>query len=59
MVVQKESAMSQFIGDARHLWAEVPDAEKRWEKLAPLLRELLADPELRARSKEWPSSCAP
>lgn len=55
MSVQKETAMSRFVASARRLWAEEPDAEKRWEKLVPLLRGLLADPELQARSKEWPA----
>ena len=55
MISQKESAMSRFIATARRLWAEEPDAEKRWDMLVPLLRELLADPEIRAQSKEWPA----
>lgn len=55
MVAQKETALSRFIAGARSLWAWEPDSEKRWAKLQPLLRELLADPELRARSQEWPA----
>ena len=55
MVAQKETALSRFIAGARSLWAWEPDSEKRWAKLGPLLRELLADPELRARSREWPA----
>ena len=55
MISQKESAMSRFIAGARGLWASEPNVKKRWEELAPLLRELLADPELRARSREWPA----
>ncbi len=31
--------------------------EKRWEKLAPLLRDLLADPKVREQSQNWPE-CA-
>jgi len=55
MGTQKESALSRFIASARHLWVEEPEAEKRWDRLVPLLRALLADPELRARSREWPA----
>jgi len=57
MVSQKKSAIGQFIASMRTLFAEEQDVEKRWERLAPLLRELLADPEIMARSKKWPK-CA-
>jgi len=55
MASQKGTALNRFVARARSLWAEEPDAEKRWDRLQPLLRELLADPELRARSREWPA----
>jgi len=57
MVSQKKSAIGQFIASMRTQFAEEQDVEKRWERLAPLLRELLADPEIMARSKKWPK-CA-
>ena len=57
MVSQKKSALGQFIASMRTLFAEEQDVEKRWEGLAPLFRELLAAPEILARSKKWPK-CA-
>ncbi len=57
MVSQKKSALGQFIASMRTLFAEEQDVEKRWERLAPLLSELLAAPEIMARSKKWPK-CA-
>ncbi|TAK03394.1 hypothetical protein EPO44_07420 [bacterium] len=57
MVAQSDSAFSRFITSTRRLFAEEKDVEKRWEKLAPLLRELLADPKVREQSKSWPE-CA-
>ena len=54
MVSKAESAFSRFIGSARSLFAEEKNVEKRWEKLTPLLRELLADPAVREQSKRWP-----
>ena len=57
MVSQTKSAMGQFITSMRSQFAEEQDVEKRWQGLAPLLRKLLSDPELKARSKKWPK-CA-
>ncbi len=57
MVSQKKSAIGQFIASMRTLFGEEQDVEKRWERLTPLLRELLAAPEIMARSKKWPK-CA-
>ncbi|MBI2538291.1 MAG: hypothetical protein HYY83_08130 [Deltaproteobacteria bacterium] len=54
MGANTESAFSRFIASARRLFAEEKEAEKRWEKLKPLLRELLADPAVREQSKSWP-----
>ncbi|HXV81769.1 MAG TPA: hypothetical protein VEG60_17950, partial [Candidatus Binatia bacterium] len=51
------SAVQKFIASARRLHAEEKDAAKRWEKMAPLLQELLADPSVREQSKSWPT-CA-
>lgn len=50
-----QTAFQQFVSRARKLCAEEREAENRWRKLIPLLRELLADPEVKARSKQWPS----
>lgn len=49
------SAAKRFIAAARNLFAEEPDAERRWEKMKPLLSELLADPRVRAQAASWPS----
>lgn len=57
MVSQSKSAIGQFIVSMRTLFGEEQDVEKRWERLAPLLRKLLAAPEIMARSKKWPK-CA-
>ena len=57
MAATAESAFSRFIASARRLFAEEKDVEKRWQKLAPLLRALLADPETRKSSDKWPN-CA-
>ncbi len=57
MVAKSDSAFSRFIASTRRLFAEEKNVEKRWEKLAPLLRDLLADPKVREQSKSWPE-CA-
>lgn len=57
MVANSDSAFSRFIASARRLFAEEKNLEKRWEQLAPRLRELLADPKVREQSKGWPE-CA-
>lgn len=58
MSAKTESALSRFIASTRALFSEEKDVERRWQKTAPLLRELLADPDLRTRSKDWPD-CVP
>lgn len=52
-----QSAVQKFIGAARRLHAEENDPKTRWEKMTPLLRELLADAAVREQSKKWPD-CA-
>jgi predicted metal-dependent enzyme (double-stranded beta helix superfamily) len=49
------SALKNFIESARKLHAEEKDPAKRWEKMTPLLQELLADPSIREQSKSWPT----
>jgi predicted metal-dependent enzyme (double-stranded beta helix superfamily) len=49
------SALQKFIESARKLHAEEKDPAKRWEKMTPLLQELLADPSIREQSKSWPT----
>ena len=48
-------ALQKFIESARKLHAEERDPAKRWEKMTPLLQELLADPSIREQSKSWPT----
>ncbi|MGH7830672.1 MAG: hypothetical protein ACREP8_10890 [Candidatus Binatia bacterium] len=52
-----ETALRRFIGLVRTLFTEENDAQRRWQALVPLLRELLADPEMRESSMNWPD-CA-
>jgi predicted metal-dependent enzyme (double-stranded beta helix superfamily) len=49
------SALQKFIDSARWLHAEEKDPAKRWDKMTPLLQELLADPSIREQSKSWPT----
>ncbi len=57
MAAKAGSAFSRFIASTRELFAEEKDLDQRWQRLAPLLRELLADPQVREHSKNWPE-CA-
>ena len=50
-----QSAVQKFIADARALFADESDPAKRWERMSPLLQELLADASIRAQSKNWPN----
>ena len=51
------SAVQRFILSARKLHAEEKEPAKRWEKMTPLLQELLADPSVKEQSNGWPT-CA-
>ena len=42
------NAVQKFILSARKLHVEEKDAVKRWEKMTPLLQELIADPTVRS-----------
>lgn len=53
-ISQAKAAFERFIASARRLFAEEKDAGRRWERLKPLLRELLADPGIREQSRHWP-----
>lgn len=54
MEIKTESALDQFIAEARELFARESDPETRWELLAPVLAKLLADPDVVEASKSWP-----
>ncbi|HEX2225805.1 MAG TPA: hypothetical protein VHM64_01610 [Candidatus Binatia bacterium] len=49
-----QSVVQKFIAAARRLHADEVDAAKRWNKMVPLLQELLADRSVREQSKNWP-----
>ena len=55
---QTANALDTFITKTRALFAGEPDLDKRWRALAPILAELLADPEVREASSRWPD-CVP
>jgi predicted metal-dependent enzyme (double-stranded beta helix superfamily) len=57
MALPAESAFNRFIAATRELFTQEKDPARRWENLAPLLRELLADDAVRECSKTWPE-CA-
>jgi predicted metal-dependent enzyme (double-stranded beta helix superfamily) len=47
-------AQARFISKMRELFAREQDVDKRWAQVPPILTELLADPEIREGSKNWP-----
>jgi predicted metal-dependent enzyme (double-stranded beta helix superfamily) len=49
------NAVEKFIASARRLHVEEKDAAQRWEKMTPLLQELIADPAVKEQSKNWPA----
>ena len=60
MVVETrtQNALDRFVAQTRELFAQEQDMEKRWASLAPILAELLADPEVLKASASWPD-CVP
>ena len=54
MTTQAVSAAQAFISEARRICAEVEDPATRWAQVEPLLRRLLADPDLKGQSRDWP-----
>lgn len=50
-----QTAVQRFIAATRELFAVESDPKKRWERMTPLLRDLLADPSVREQSKHWPT----
>jgi predicted metal-dependent enzyme (double-stranded beta helix superfamily) len=49
------NAVQKFILSARKLHAEEKDASKRWEKMIPLLQELISDSVVKDQSRNWPA----
>ena len=56
MVTTTDSAVKQFISQIRDLYEKEPDVDKRWEKMIPVMRELLADEDARKDSAAWPET---
>ena len=54
MAIQIQTATQRFIDKAHDLFKNEQDPEKRWPMMIPLMREMLADPEVQERSKLWP-----
>ena len=48
------NALDRFISQTRELFARESDLERRWSAVPPLLKELLADPAVRAACRDWP-----
>ena len=55
---QTANALDTFVSRTRALFASESDLDKRWAALAPILSDLLADPEVQAASSRWPD-CVP
>jgi len=49
-----QTAQQRFIAQMREMFARDPDPAKRWTQVPALLTELLADPDVRAASSNWP-----
>jgi predicted metal-dependent enzyme (double-stranded beta helix superfamily) len=43
-----------LIDELRAIWQSEPDVEQRMRKAKPLMERTVANPELQARSREWP-----
>ena len=52
------TALDAFVEKTRELFAREDDLDRRWEALAPVLAELLADPSVVEASRSWPD-CVP
>ena len=48
--------LERFVCDLRAIWAAQGDNQSRMQATRPLLERLLADPELKAHSAQWPST---
>jgi predicted metal-dependent enzyme (double-stranded beta helix superfamily) len=55
MATKNETAVDRFISETRELFGRETDPERRWTALKPILTKLLADPEVREASKNWPN----
>lgn len=56
-VSQKRLPVLQtFIDELREIWSREPDVGRCMEKAKPVLEKLVRDPDLQARSADWPST---
>ena len=55
-MTQRMPALQAFIDDLRAIWASEPDMGTRMERARPLMETLVRNPELQARSADWPST---
>lgn len=56
--IESENALERFVRKTRALFAKEADLDRRWNALRPILKELLADPQVIEASKSWPD-CVP
>ena len=49
-----QTAQERFIREMRELFARETDPDRRWAAVPSLLKELLADPGVRAAQEKWP-----
>ena len=56
MPTPRHPAFQRFIDDLRAVWAAEPDMARRMEQAKPLLERLVMEPDIKARSKTWPST---
>lgn len=54
METKTETALDRFIRQMRELFARESDPDRRWDAVPTLLKDLLADPAVRAASQNWP-----
>jgi predicted metal-dependent enzyme (double-stranded beta helix superfamily) len=50
-----QSALGKFIASTRALFEQEHDPAARWQKMTPILQELLADSTVREQSRTWPT----
>jgi len=54
METSSQNALERFVSKTRDMFARESNLDERWSALKPILAELLADPEVREASKQWP-----
>lgn len=56
MSANRLPVFDRFIQDLRRIWASTPEVERRMTKAKKLLETLLADAEIKAHSRNWPTT---